>query len=68
MHIRSNSAKFSKILKNSQKVKQNICGQTTSKNGQIFTIWPQKGQVPSPALKLKSCEEIFLALSNKNYL
>jgi len=35
---------FSKILKKGQ---INIGGQTTSKYGQIFTIWPQKGQVPN---------------------
>jgi len=40
--------KFSKILKKGQKAKQNICCQTTSENGKIFTIWQQKIQVLNP--------------------
>jgi len=43
-------AKFQKI-DYSQQAKQNICGQTTSENGQIFTICPKKGQIPNPVVK-----------------
>jgi len=34
-------------FKNSQKVKENICGQTTSENGQNLTIRRKKSQFPT---------------------
>jgi len=48
MQIMPSFAKFSKLLKKGQKAKQNMRGRTTSETGQIFTIWPQKGEVPNP--------------------
>jgi len=48
MQIRPKLGQIFKNTKTLNRAKQNICRQTTSENGRIIAIWPQKGLIPNP--------------------